>query len=294
MPRAPQGQHWVRVLGLPTLGLLAAFGPALLALSEVWDSRDYYSHGYLVPLVSLWAAAGIAGSRRRLRFAPDIRGLGGLVLAAGLYGVGLGTGWVSVLGVSFVLAVASLVWARCGIRWVRAFSFPIGFLLFMVPLPEAWVSPVIVALQLGVSHVAVALVRLGGMSVHREGNVIELAGDEALFVAEACSGITSVITLIPIAVVIAYFTERSLGRRAVLLLAVVPLALIGNLVRVVGTIVVAQEYGAAAATQGSLHELAGVATYVLGCLALLAVGALLRRWWPEGPGDVPAAARKSA
>lgn len=291
---AQQGQHWMRVLGLPGLGLLAAFAPALLALSEVWNSRDYYSHGYLVPLVSLWAAAGIAGSRRRLRFAPDIRGLGALGLAAVLYGVGLGTGWASVLGVSFVLAVASLVWARCGIRWLRVFSFPIGFLLFMVPLPEAWVSPVIVALQLGVSHVAVALVRFAGMSVHRDGNVIELAGDEALFVAEACSGITSVITLIPIAVVIAYFTERSLLRRAVLLLAVVPLALLGNLVRVVGTIIAAQEYGSEAATKGSLHELAGVATYVLGCMALLGVGALLRRWWPESSGDVPAPERESA
>lgn len=294
MPQSRTGPTWTGALALPGFGVLAAFTPALLALSEVWSSREYYSHGYLVPLVSLWAAVGIAGGRRRLPLVSDARGLVALGLAALLYAAGLGTGWAPLLGVSFVLAVAGLVWARCGWRWLRALVFPVGFLLFMVPLPDVWVNPVIVSLQLVVSHIGVGLVRLGGMAVHRDGNVIELAGGEALFVAEACSGITSVITLIPIAVVIAYFTDRSTRRRVGLLLAVVPLALLGNLIRVVGTIVAAQEYGAKAATEGSLHELAGVATYVLGCLALLGVGALLRRWLPDPASDVPLAPQPSA
>ena len=269
------------MLGLPALGLLVAFAPALLALSETWDAREYYSHGYLVPLVSLWAGVGIAGGRRSLPCIADIRGLGLLALSGVGYVGGLGTGWVPLLGLSFVLAVASLVWARCGMRWLRAWAFPVGFLFFMVPLPDAWVTPAIVGLQLIVSHAAVGIVRFAGMSVHRDGNVIGLAGGESLFVAEACSGITSVITLIPIAVVVAYFTERAMWRRGVLLVAVVPLALGGNLIRVVGTIVATQEYGAKAATQGSLHELAGVMTYVLGCLGLLGLGELMRRRWPE-------------
>jgi exosortase len=287
MSKEQPRQSWMSVLGLPALGLLAAFAPAWIALSEVWDSRDYYSHGYLVPLVSLWAAAGIAAGRRRLRFSTDARGLGLLAVAALGYAAGLGTGWAPLLGLSLVIAVAALVWARCGTRWLRALAFPVGFLLFMVPLPDVWVSPVIVSLQLFVSHVAVGLVRFAGMAVHRDGNVIELAGGESLFVAEACSGITSVITLIPIAVVVAYFTDRSTRRRVGLLLAVVPLALLGNLIRVVGTIVAAQEYGAAAATQGSLHELAGVMTYVVGCLALLGVGSALRRWLHDAAVDGP-------
>lgn len=281
MSEFPQRESWMSVLGLPGLGLLAAFAPALLELSEEWDAREYYSHGYLVPLVSLWAGVVIAGGRRRLPCVSDIRGLGLLALSVLGYAGGLGTGWAPLLGVSFVLAVAALVWARCGLSWLRALAFPVGFLLFMVPLPDVWVTPVIVSLQLLVSHAAVGIVRFAGMSVHREGNIIELSGDESLFVAEACSGITSVITLIPIAVVVAYFTERAMWRRGVLLVAVVPLAIGGNLIRVVGTIVAAQEYGVKAATQGSLHELAGVMTYVFGCLALLGLGALMRRRWPE-------------
>jgi exosortase len=151
----------------------------------------------------------------------------------------------------------------------------------MVPLPGAWVTPVIVRLQLLMSSLGVAILRAAGVPIYRDGNVLLLPGDVSLFVAEACSGITSLVTLIPIAVFIAYFTESGLGRRLVLVAAVVPIALAGNLLRVIVTVGVAMELGVETATAGPLHEWAGVATYVVACLALLALGALLRRVWPE-------------
>ena len=281
----------LRVLGWPLVALAVVFGPALSNLAEVWSSRDFYTHGYLVPLVSLWAAAGIVPSRKRIPFEADSRGLLALALSGVLYAVGLGVSWVPVQGLALVCAVASLVWARCGLAWLAALKFPVAYLIFMVPLPDSWITPVIVSLQLFVSEVGVALLRLIGFAVYREGNILELPGGEALFVAEACSGITSVITLLPIAMVLAYFTDRVLRRQVLLVLSVVPIALAGNLIRVLATVFAAERWGADVATTGSLHESVGVATYVLGCAVLLGMGTLIRKWIPDGGFARPLAPR---
>jgi exosortase len=142
-----------------------------------------------------------------------------------------------------------------------------------------------VKLQLLVSSVGVEFLQQGGIAIFREGNVLTLPGGRSLFVAEACSGITSLITLLPIGVFIAYFTESISWRRLVLVGAVVPIALAGNLLRVILTVLFSIHVSVEFATRGPLHEWAGVATYVIGCACLLGVGALMRRFLPE---DEPA------
>lgn len=270
--RRLSGAEWL-VVAL----LAAAFVPGLLALERIWASVDYYSHGYLVPLV---AALLAWRERDALREAPARRSRAGLVgVAAALvaYGAGAAAGLTHVQGVSLVAAVASCVlWLR-GPEWLRLLAFPIGYLLFMVPLPDAWLQPLIVQLRLWVSAAAVAILHGAGVAVVRDGNVIGLPSGESLFVADACSGVTSLVTLTPLAFLVAQLTERSLWRRAVIVASVVPIALFFNLVRVLGTTVAAQKVGAVRATSGDLHDAAGLLVYVLGCLALVGVGSLLRR-----------------
>ena len=115
-----------------------------------------------------------------------------------------------------------------------------------------------------------------------------LPGDTSLFVAEACSGITSLITLLPIGVFIAYFTDGVTWRRLAIIATVLPIALAGNLLRVILTVLLAIEVDVDFATEGPLHEWAGVATYVLGCLVLLGVGEALRRAFPDRGAAEPA------
>lgn len=263
--------------------------PGLLVLSEVWSSVEYASHGYLVPFVALWAATAHRAQLRHLPAQPVPGGLLALGVLALAYLGALGFGDATLLGLLLVATVAVGVLALRGTAWARTLQFPLAYLLFMVPLPTSWVTPLIVELQLLVSTLAVRLLQAGGVAIFREGNVLTLPGDQTLFVAEACSGITSLITLIPIGVFIAYFTESVLWRRLVLVAAVVPIALAGNLLRVVLTVVVAIEVDVAFATEGPLHEWAGVATYVLGCLCLLAVGGVLGRLVPEGRRAAPPA-----
>jgi exosortase len=115
------------------------------------------------------------------------------------------------------------------------------------------------------------------VAVGREGNVIRLASGDALFVAEACSGITSLISLIPVGVLIARFTQEGLGRRLALVAAVVPAALLCNGIRVVATVIAANRFGVERATSGPLHESAGLLTSSFAVLLVIALGALMSR-----------------
>ena len=262
------------------VGLLAgAFAPAVLAMAEVWRSVHYYSHGFLIPLVSYAAFHPIAG---RLGAAGrDPRGYLAVGAALVLYLLGLGVGSTALQGLGFVGAVAGVVLGFWGPAGLKRLAFPVAFLLFMVPLPPELLSPLILKLQLAVSAASVEILRMLGYSVLREGNVLVLPGGGSLFVAEACSGITSIVTLTPLGVTLAYFTESTWARRLVIVVAVLPLAMIGNLIRVIGTVLAADAYGVQRTTQSALHELAGLLTFALMCLVLVGVGPLLRRLCPS-------------
>lgn len=257
--------------------LILAWIPGLLALAEVWGSVEYASHGFLVPFVALWAATAHREKLSQLETRP-LRG--GLLLVAGLapvYVAAVVFGNATLIGIVFVITVVAVVLALRGVEWVKVLQFPLSYLVFMIPLPLGLVTPVIVKLQLWVSSAAVYLLQESGISIFREGNVLTLPGDISLFVAEACSGITSLITLLPIGIFIAYFTDSVPWRRTVIVLSVIPIALAGNLIRVILTVLMSIEVSVDFATEGPLHEWAGVLTYVIGCVALLAVGNVLRR-----------------
>lgn len=272
----------LRRLEAVVVGLvLLAWVPGLRILGEAWRATDYSTHGFLVPFVALWAATAHRVELAALPPRPLRPARVALGLCALAYLGALAMRQPTLLGAVFVATVVVLVVALRGVAWAGRLRFPLGYLVFMIPLPVALVTPVIVELQLVVSTVAVRILQALGIAIHRAGNVLLLPGDVSLFVAEACSGITSLITLIPIGVFIAYFTESGFRRRALLVLCVVPIALFGNLLRVVLTVLLAMRVDVEYATEGPLHEWAGVGTYVVGCLALLAVGALMRRYWPD-------------
>jgi exosortase len=261
--------------------LAIAFAPALVAQARIWLARDYQSHGFLVPLVAFWM---FRAQRRRLPPAcSDSRGLVAIAAALSAYAVGFVAGDATLQGLALVGAVAGTVLRLYGPGGLRRVAFPVAFLLFMIPVPLPVLTPLIVQLQLWVSSAAVEILHAAGFSVLREGNVVLLPGDERLFVDEACSGITSIVTLLPLGVVLAYFTERTALRRLVLVAAVIPFAMLGNLARVLATVAGAQAFGVETVTQGALHDSAGLLTFVFSCLLLIGFGGLLRVW----PGVSP-------
>jgi exosortase len=260
--------------------LLLGWIPGILALAKVWGEVEYASHGFLVPLVALWTATAHREKLAQLAKRPMPGGLIMMGCLAPLTAAAVLFGNASLIGLLAVVTVVLAVLALRGAEWVQTLSFPLGYLVFMIPLPISWVTPVIVDLQLWVSNLAVRLLQTSGFSIYREGNVLVLPGDLSLFVAEACSGITSLITLLPIGVFIAYFTDSVPWRRVALVLCVIPIALAGNLLRVVLTVLLASEVSLEIATEGPLHLWAGVGTYAIGCVCLIGVGKMLRQLGP--------------
>ncbi len=255
----------------------AAFAPALLELATVWSATDYLTHCFMVPVVAAFLAVGRRDAWAALAPGRDLRGLLWVVGALGLTGFGLLIDEPAVIGVGVVAAVIGAVWTLRGRAGVRVMGFPLFFLVFMIPPPESWIGPVILNLQLQVSIAAVTILRWLGFAILRDGNVLVLPSGGSLFVDEACSGITSVVTLVPLGLLLAWTTERTAARRAVLIACVVPAAMLGNLVRVTATVFVASQHGVDVATSGFLHEWSGIFTYVLACGVLLGVAGA-QRW----------------
>jgi len=267
------------------IAVAVAFVPALIALAQRWASAEYYQHGFLVPLVSIAAAhPRLRGLGPSERWTPA---LAALALALAVYGLGAAAAEVALQGLGLVGALTALVAYRWGVRGIRRLSFPLAFLLFMVPLPEVWVNPVVVSLQTLASVAAVAALHALGVVVLRDGNVMRLPSGDALFVAEACSGITSLLSLIPIGVLLARFTQVDAWRRVLLVASIVPAALLGNSIRVVATVLAAGAFGAQRATSGALHESAGLLTSAFAVLLVVGFGTLLARVAPTPVQTTP-------
>lgn len=234
-----------------------------------WYSFPDSSHGLLIPffvLFLLWdkrRALGGIGSRPSWNGIP-LLALGLLVLLVGVFGADL---FLSRL--SFVMVAAGLVWVLFGSGMVRELKFVLFVCFLGIPLPTLLLNQITFPLQLLASNVAGTLLPLAGVPVLREGNVIQLPA-MSLEVAEACSGIRSLMSLFTVAVIYGYFMERSTTRRVILALASIPIAVIANSARIFGTGLCVQYWDPDKA-MGFFHEFSGWLIFLvsLGCLYLV-------------------------
>lgn len=258
------------------VALIAASLPGLRLLSFIWNTSEYLGYGYLVPASSLALFL-----TRRARVGDALLGAEPpkwgpvFVLAAALVeSVGVLGEVATLAGVGLPLMFAAAAYAIAGERLLRALWLPIAFLVFMVPPPSFLLDGALLALKALVIEAAVALLQAGGASVAAEGNRLFVPGHE-LFVANACSGLRSIVALFPLAVAVATFSARGVWRRAAVLASVVPLAVVGNVARVVATVLLVSHWGDGYA-QGTVHDGFGFATFALGALALVTVARVLR------------------
>jgi len=207
-----------------------AYGPTLHWLAGRWQTDPFYSHGPLVPLVSgflLWSR------RRRLRLDPRITPPAIAVLAAAavlhLLGVRLMVEFLSSLSLLAMLAGAALL--AGGRPLLSAASFPLGYLLFALPLPMILLQQVSLPLQLFSSVCARAVLAGLGCAVHRQGVLLAFP-KFTLAVADACSGLRSLITVLAIATLAAHLARAPLARKALLVALSSIAALLVNVLRI--------------------------------------------------------------
>jgi len=258
---------------------VAVFGPILYYMVQHWQGSPDYSHGFLiVPL-----AAYFAWERRRklakAPIAPSWWGvlpltLGVLALLVGRLGVELMS-----MRAAFPLTLIGLVILLLGLPIFRILAFPLLFLFLMVPLPQSLVNVIAFPLQLFAADLAVQILHLANVPVLREGNIIHLPQTQ-LFVAEACSGLRSLMALGTLGVVFAYFFRKTWGERLVLVASTLPIAVLVNSFRVVLTAALTYRYGEGMA-EGVIHQTEGFFTFGL-AFGLLLVEARLLAWlWPR-------------
>jgi exosortase len=254
-------------VALIAAAVAVAYWPVLAKLARQWLDDENASHGLIVvPLAVylVWAARQRWGSTM---VRPALTGLvavaGSLVLyAAGILGAELYLSRMSLVG---VLAGATLyVWGWSHLRLVL---FPLALLALSVPLPAIVLNQVTFPLQLLASRVGETVISAAGVPVLREGNVLVLA-DTTLEVAEACSGIRSLVSLVTLAVVAAYFRGGTSAGGAALVVLAVPIAVIANAARVAGTGLAAHYWGAGAA-EGFFHTFSGWLVFVVAAALLL-------------------------
>lgn len=267
---------WVWLKAATTVGLIAALYSFILPdLASEWWTVEASSYGMLIPPIALY----LVWIRRRTTLAipaqPDGRGLALVAAACLVFLLGQLAAEFFLARVSFVLLLAGLTWTFWGFARLQTMAFPFVLLLTMVPLPALVYNAMAAPLQLLASSVATDIVQFLGVSIYRDGNIIHLA-TTSLGVAEACSGLNSLSSLVVGSLLLGFLENASIPGRILLILLSVPLAIAVNVLRVAGTAVLADyrpEYA-----MGFYHLFSGWLVFVMGFGMLWLLGKLIFRW----------------
>lgn len=294
MMNAPN-RSTIAVLAVLGGAILLLYFPVLAKLGQDWWTDENYSHGLLVPVIIafiVWREWG------RLTSLPNerrpIAGAGMILIALALLAAGMLGAELFIARVSFLFMIAGVLIYSFGRHFLNFFAVPIVLLALSIPIPQIIFNKIAFPLQILASRIAVWGIRIFDVPTLRKGNVIEIlpfgsTQTIALEVVEACSGIRSLMTLVTLALILAYFTRTSEGRgvggfigndlvrAALLMLLAVPIAVVTNAARVSGTGIIAYKYGKVA-VDGPWHDISGWLVFVVAIGALIAANQLLKRW----------------
>jgi exosortase len=260
-------------------GLALVYWRVFQKLIYDWGHDDNYSHGFLIIPIALYFVWERRHRLLALPVRPTTFGLvifagGILVLIAGLLGSELFLSRISLIGVVGGIILFLFGWAH-----LRALTFPLLFLLLMIPLPALIFNQIAFPLQLLASRAGEFAISTANIPVLREGNVLVLAST-TLEVAEACSGIRSLISLLALGIVFGYFTDSRVWVRLLIALSTIPVAIVSNGARVAGTGIAAHHWGAGVA-EGFFHEFSGWVVFAVAFALMLVLQQLIVRLAPN-------------
>lgn len=280
-----------------------AYATVLVKLFRDWWNDENYSHGLLIPFIIGYIVWTQRDKLARVGARPSTL-LGGLAIVSALFAL-----WAGVAGaelymprLSLILLIAGITLYFWGFSLLRLLLVPLSLLFLAMPIPAIIFNKIAFPLQLFASRCAVWSMSMLGIPVLRQGNIIELKplnsfDTKKLEVVEACSGIRSLMTLLTLAVVFAYFTHTPsdndpgsggrfgwlksywFWRAAIIVASAVPIAILTNAFRVSGTGVLAHYYGTEVA-DGFFHSFSGWAIYIVAFILLFGIGMILDRFKP--------------
>lgn len=257
------------------VGFLVLYLPTYLELSRDLWTREEYLHGPIVLAVFAWLVWQARSTLRTIDIAPArLSGWICMCFGLALYAIGRSQD-IIILEVSSQIPVGAgillLLWGRAAL-W--KFAFPLAYLLFMLPLPGFIVDALTSPLKREVSIIAEEVLYLLGYPVARTGVVLSV-GPYQLLVADACSGLHSLVSISAMGVLYVYLMRSPpWWRSAILLACLLPIGFIANVVRVVVLVLITYHFGDEAG-QGFIHGFSGVFLFIVGLLCLFGIDMLI-------------------
>lgn len=257
---------------------LVVFFPLYPGLFETWLKNSNNSHGILVPFISLYFIWQLRDKIVHLEAESYIGGAVVLAISLFLYLVSYTGSVTFVARLMMVFSLYGLILFTLGKKFFNTLRFPLFFLIFLVPVPESIVNEIALPLQLFATTVSAYLLKALAISVYQEGNLLYFTQTQ-LEVAQACSGIRSIVSLGMISVIFAYMSEELLWSKIILIFSAIPIALVANIFRVTATGLLANFFGEQVA-QGFLHEFSGFLVFFFGLMLLYGEFIILKYFFP--------------
>ncbi len=260
--------------------LIAAFTllyfDTFASLVSEWSARDDYSHGYLIPFVSIYF---IWADRERLRQIPiqpaTLSGLTLLLIGALTLIIGDTGGIIAVKQVSLLITLPALVLLLLGGRFFYVLALPLAYLVLMIPpVLDVLIGWMHWPAQLFTANTASILLALINIPVYQHAQFLELP-NKTLEVANACSGVRYLISIIAIGIPLAVFSQRTISRRVLLIVLSLLVGIISNPVRV--ALISIWAYNGGEVTHGPLHILQGLFVSFIGFIFLFLFAWVLSR-----------------
>lgn len=233
-----------------------------------WLNNDYYSHGFLIPIVSGYIIYKMRDDLIKIDKKQSIVGL--FIIMAGLimYGIGSLETIRFISGLSLLLTIFGLILYFNGWEFINKIRFPLLFLIFMIPLPI--IDLIAPPAQTISATGSFDLDKLIGLPIQIDGNQLTLPTGK-FEVAVECSGLNSLISLLSLSAIYAFILEGSLFMKLTIFLSSIPLAMIGNIFRITSVLIVGNKYGSEAAV-GYFHSFSSIVVFLIMLIGLFAVG----------------------
>jgi exosortase len=268
-----------RILSWPAIAwftalLIVVYFPILQHLVVQWSVDEDVGHGFFVIPVAAYMVWQRRERLLEMEWKPAWWGVAIMLWGVVQSVIGTLGAELFLQRTAILISLVGLLLVFGGTKLIRELAFPLMLLLFMVPLPQVIFNQITFPLQLFASRVAEVVLGLIGIPVLRDGNVLELASQK-LSVAEACSGIRSLLSMSFLALVYAYFFDKKVWMRWALLIGTLPLVILANAGRVTITGILSEFNPELAG--GFFHSLEGFVIFAIDFVMLIALHATINR-----------------
>lgn len=248
--------------------------PTFIWMIDRWTAKDtYYSHGFLVPFVSIFLVWHLKDKLDKLKINPS--NLGWLFFIPGISIHALSALWRIYFssGFSLILVIIGLILLFLGKEYLKQLIFPVAFLLFMIPLPLVAIANISFKLKIFAAQISTFVMNNLGVPAIRDGSIIKTR-HAYIMVEDPCSGIRSLIALIALGALMAYFSNLSRAKKIILFASSIPIAIATNVIRIIALSLASEMYGPKLAT-GAFHTIMGMLVFVFAFIGLTIIREVL-------------------